>query len=811
MKNLQFILILLLFSGAMTTGYSQTEGRLSGTIHDEKGMAIPYATISVLDAENFSFVTGTITEESGGFLIQVPSEGSYVLRISSIGFEENTTAPFKVTGPAYSKDFGVIVLKEEITSLYEITITSQRPLISVETDRIVVRVEGTVQAAGNTAFDVISKSPGIWVDQNGNIQLNGKSGAQVMIDGRLTYLSARDLQTMLRGMSAENIKNIEIISNPSAKFDAEGDAGIININLTRKVNMGLNGSIYTGSEFNGLHSYSAGANLNYKTGPWNFYTSIDAANRLYRRTGDFNRIFNSAGGSTIFDQEVNEKVTNSAPSIRLGTDLETGHSQSLGAVVNLSWQEVTHELQTNSFLRTGDAGEDLLIDAGNHLKRELENGAVNLHYTADLDTIGSSFSADVDLVRINNREDARYVNQYDSIASNRADFTTVLSSENPTQYDIFSTKADYSRSFSNGRKLEVGAKFSHLISDNDLRFFFHEEGSRIIDPNRSNHFIYEENIYAAYGNLSTKWGEKINLQAGLRLEQTIADGISLTLNEGMNRRYLDLFPSLFVQHKVSDNYRINYSYSRRIQRPDYELLNPFKFYLDPYSWAQGNPLLKPSYTNAFGIIQTFKKLNFSLNYSITQDFIAEVPVQNIEDNTTIFFRENVDDSQNLSATLMAPMRIMKTWESTNRATLGRQYFSMDLDGQQVENEQVFYMFQSTQNLVLPKDYRIEMNTAFVGPQAWGLYQSEAQWWIDLGVKKSFLNDKIDLTLSLNDIFRSRILEANSNRDGNINEFRQYRSNQSIGFNLRYRFNKGQIVEVQERDTSLEEMERTGRN
>ncbi len=812
MKNLKnFLLIFLVFQGSIFKMSSQAEGVLKGTVEDERNTGISYVNISVLNADDFSFITGTITEGTGEFSIKTPAAGTYVLRISSIGFEEQTTVPFEVTALDFSINFGVITIEEETTSLDQVTIITERPLITVETDRMVVRVEGTVQAAGNTAYDVMSKSPGVWIDQNGNIQLNGKSGAQVMIDGRLTYLSARDLQTMLRGRSAENIKNIEIISNPSAKFDAKGDAGIININLLKNVNTGLNGSIYTGYEYNGLHSYSSGGNLNYKTGSWNFYTSIDAAGRAHRREGEFRRIFNAEDGNTEFDQDVDEKVNNFAPSFRFGTDYQLNNNHSIGAVVNLSYQEVIHYLTTNSRLTTADPEEDLVIISNNYLERVLENASVNLHYTAELDTLGSSFSADLDLVRINNNEDARYENHYDSITPIREDFTSVLSSENPTRYDIFSSKADYGKHFKNGNKLELGAKFSHLVSDNDLRFFFNEDETLILDLSRSNHFIYEEDIYAAYGNLSTKLGDKLNLQAGLRVEQTIADGISLTLNERMNRSYLDLFPSLFVQHRISENYRVNYNYSRRIQRPDYELLNPFKFYLDPYTWAQGNPLLKPSYTNAFGMIHSFKKLNLSLNYSVTKDFIAEVPVQNVEDNTTIFFRENVDDSKNFSATFMAPLKIMKNWNTSKRATVGYQYFSMEINEETALNEQVFYMLQSTQNLSLPGRYKMEINAAFVGPQAWGLYQSQPQWWVDLGMKKSFLKDKLDLTLKLNDIFRSRWLVANSNRNGNINELKQYPSNQSVGINLRYRFSKGQEVDFQEREIEIEELQRTGQD
>ena len=809
-KILYFVLTLLLLAGSSIEGYSQVSGLLRGKLQDEAGAPIPYANVAVLKAADSSLVTGAVTNEEGSFAIKSPAPGTYVLRLSAIGFRESKTPAFEITKHSFSKDFGTLTLKEEVKTLNEVTVKALRPSITVEADRIIVSVEGSALAAGSTAYDVLAKAPGVWVDQQGNVQLNGKAGVQVMIDDRLTYLSAKDLQTMLQGMSAENIKNIEIISNPSAKYDAEGTAGIININLKKDIEKGLNGSLYSGYQFNRLHAYSAGGNINFKKDRWNSYATVDIAKRAHQRIGEFTRVFNSASSSTLFDQNVREDVRRFAPSLRLGTDVNLSSRHSIGAMVNLSYQVSVHDLRTDTYLLTTVPSEGLFIDADNYLKNIFENRTINLHYLGKLDTIGSTLSADLNLVRLSSMEDGSYLNRYDSLAKDRIDFSQLLTSENPTEYDIYSAKLDYSKSFQKGHKLELGGKASHLISDNAVRFFFNKEKEKVLDPNRSNHFIYEENIYAGYLNFSTSLGNRISVQAGLRAEQTVAKGYSLTENEGMNRKYLDLFPSLFVQQKVSDNYQVNYNYSRRIQRPDYELLNPFKFYLDPFSWAQGNPYLRPMYTHSFGITQTFREsLNLSLNYSLTKDFIAEVPYQNIEDRTTIFKRDNVDDSQNLSATFMAPVKIIKSWDSNNKATVGWQYFSMNMNGQRVENEKVFYVLESTHNILLPKNYLVEVNAAYQGPQAWGLYQFEGQWWVDLGLKKSFLNDQVDLSLSLNDIFRSRWMIGDANLDGNINEVKQYFSNQSIGLTLRYRFSKGGKFELGRRNTSLEEVERAG--
>lgn len=218
------------------------------------------------------------------------------------------------------------------------------------------------------------------------------------------------------------------------------------------------------------------------------------------------------------------------------------------------------------------------------------------------------------------------------------------------------------------------------------------------------------------------------------------------------------------------------------------------------------------YTHSFGITQAFmQSLHLSLNYSLTKDFIAEVPFQNAEDKTTIFNRENVDDSQNLSANFMAPLKIKKNWNTNNRATVAWQYFSMPINGNKLENEAVFYMLQSTHNILLAQNYHVEVDATYMGPQAWGLYQIEDQWWVNLGIKRSMMNEKVDLSLKISDIFRSQWIVGDANVEGNINGFKQYLSSQSIGLTLRYRFSKGEKFELRRRDTSLEEVERAGGN
>lgn len=810
------LLPLLFFVFLSQLSLAQSSGFLTGKLQDEKGEALSFANVALFQLSDSSLLTGAVSDADGNFKIKRPkSAGTYFLQISAIGFQQKNTASFTINSKGQSKNFGSIALKEDVQLLQEVSVESLRPTVLHEADKMVVSVEGSALAVNSTAMEVLAKSPGIWVDQDGNIQLNGQAGVRILIDGRPTYLSAKELQNLLEGMSAENIKNIEIITNPSAKYEAEGTAGIINLNLkknTISTISGLNGSINAGYQYNGLHGYSTGANLNYKKGKWSSFANLDVARRARFRDATFTREFNTAESSTKFDQSAWEEVPRFTPSLRLGTDFDLTEKHSIGASANLSYHESSHDFRTDTYIRNGNAANDLYIDADNYTENKFTNNTFNLHYAGKLDTLGSALSADLDFVKLVEKASARFTNRYDSLAPNTSDFKNLLTNENPTQFDIYSLKLDYTKVFPQNRKLELGAKASYVVSDNKLRFYTHSDESRVFDPTKSSHFIYSENIYAAYANFSTPIGEKLSLQAGLRAEKTVAEGESVTLNQTTPREYLDFFPSVFVKQNVSEDYQINYNYSRRIQRPHYGSLNPFLFYLDPFTLIQGNPYLRPQYTHSFGLTQMFKKnYSLTLEYAKTQDFIGEVPVLNDETKQTVFKVSNVEDAENLSATMVAPVKIIKNWDINNNATLAYQRYSTMLLNELQQNEQLFYMVQSAHNILLPKGIRMEVNAAYQGPLAWGMYKIEGQWWVDLGLKKSFMDDKLDLSMNVTDIFRSRQVVGSANLGDDINAFNQYFSAQSVGMSIRYRFSRGEKFEMKQRNNSLEELNRAGGN
>jgi len=811
MKNLYCYLLLALLSVLTQSGFAQTAGQLTGNLKDDKGAAIGFGTVAVLQAANATIVTGGVTDAEGNFQIKTPADGEYILRLTAIGYTATDTPPFKVIGANFGRDFGSLVLKADTKTLQEVKVQALRPTIVNQADKMVVSVENTALAAGSTAYEVLAKSPGVYIDQDGNIQLNGKGGVRIMIDGKLTYLSGKELQTLLQGMSAENLKDLEIITNPSAKYDAEGTAGIININLKKNDISGLNGSVYGGYQYNGLHGYSGGGNLNYKKNKWNSSANLDVARRPNIRTNTMYREFNSEGSSVHFDQAGREEGTRFTPSLRLGLDYDLTPKHSVGVMANLMHFRADNEFITTSYLTNGNPAQDSLIRATNQIAGRFNNGTFNAHYVGKLDSAGTTLSADIDYVALRDNRDSRFINALQLVSEN-APTTEISTSYNPPRFDIYSAKIDFTRPLNKTTKLELGAKASHVLSDSDLRFYNILENQEVIDPTRTSHFIYTENIYAAYVNYSTSFGEKWSVQGGLRAEQTDGEGRLVNTGAVNTRHYLNLFPSVFVSQKVNKDYQLTYNYSRRISRPQYEALNPFFFYLDKYTSAQGNPDLRPQYTNSFEVKQIIKNTyNLVVGYAVTQDFFAEIPEQNNENNTTVFRQRNVDEFKNLSATLILPVKISPKWDISNNVSLSHQDYTIELQGQALRNEQLFLYAQSTHNIQLPKNIRLELNAAYQGPSAYGLYKIASNWGLDLGLKRTFLNDKLDLSVNATDIFRTRRVIGTANYNGNVNEFDQYFAQQSARINLRYRFSKGKQFDAKRRNNSLEELNRAGGN
>ncbi|HEV7780793.1 MAG TPA: outer membrane beta-barrel protein [Chitinophagaceae bacterium] len=805
MKKISTLLCFLIFITGIAVGQNAA---LTGKLVDSRNLPVPFVNVALLKAVDSSFAAGSLTDSSGKFSLAAPEPGKYFLRFTAIAYREARTAAFEVTASGLSRDFGLTSLESQAKNLQNVTVVSLRPTIIQKADRMVVNVEGTAMAAGNNAYSVLANAPGVFIDGEGNIQLNGRSGVTVMIDGRPTRLSARDLRNLLQSMPAENIKDIEIITNPSAKYDAEGTSGILNINLKKNTQQGMNGSLYTSYQNNFRHQYTmtGGGNINFKTGKWNSFINLDLTRRTGGRDATFTRIFYSPGKTTYFDQvATGNYISKGPPAIRIGTDYTMNNRHSIGGMFYYANSGGGEEFLTDTYIGNAPKTPDQHIAANNYNHNRYINLTTNLHYNFKIDTLGTTLSTDIDYIKITNRGHADFLNYFDDLTTNQRTADILYTSTN-SGYDIYSGKIDFSLPLRKTQKLEAGIKAARVISDNDFRFYFNNTGL-VMDPLRTNHFYYRESIYAGYLNWNRVISKKITVQAGLRVEQTQSTGRSLTTGQITHRRYFDLFPSVFIQQTVNENYGINYNYSRRLTRPNYGNLNPYKSYRDPYTWTEGNPYLRPQYTHSFSITQTFKKIYIlSLSYLLTHDVISEIPVLNVADATTIYTSGNVNDGHSLSLGLIVPQKLTRKWDTKNSVLLGYNKFSLVSNNSTLVNDQLLFAFQSIHTILLPKDFRLEFNFVFRGPSASGLYHQASTHKVDIAFKKSFFKKKVDLTLGCSDLFKGTRYIWTTDIDGNVNDFNQYFRFRNVNLALRYNFSKGQKVNVKQR-TTVEEANR----
>lgn len=806
--NFPFFALLVYFLGISNLAATPKEvARITGKISDQKGEPVPYANVALVLLDG-ALVDGAVSDENGVFQIESTKTAKVKLVVSSIGYQSFSSEPFDMA-PGLTKDFGNLAISDEMTGLDEVTVKASRPEIIIEPDKTIINVEGTVMAEGSNALDVVGRSPGIYVDQEGNINLNGRSGATVMINDRPTYMSSTDLANFLRSMPAENIKSIEVINNPSSRFDAEGSAGVINIQLKKNTVDGVFGNIQVGGQYNGQFAPNAGITLNVKNGKLSTNGTLNYNEYAVFNDIEINRNFTLEEGISNFNQDSRITSRYKTPSFNGSANYEINKNQNLGLNVQASTSTDSNNNSSGTVVTNPGQDYNNFIESTNDSDGKRNRLFTNLHYDAKLDTLGSKISGDIDFTIMDSESTSLLDNSYWSGNNDpNLAYTDKILTLNDMYYTIFTAKVDYTKALKGGKTLETGLKGSWVESDNDLDLSRAEnEGPFEQDPN-SNRFIYNENVLAAYASLKGSFNPKLSYQAGLRGEYSDIVGNSVTLNQVNKQSYFNLFPSFFVQHKVSDKYQIVYNANRRITRPNYRLLNPFVYYIDPLTSEQGNPNLKPQYSTNFEMNHVVNgAYQFTLGYSVTEDAFMQVFVQDQEERTTTTYTDNFEQTRNANFRAIVPLEIKKWWNTSNMLQVNYNQFQTQIGEDFLDVEQVSYMVRTQQNFTLPKGFKMEVMAMYLGPQIWGQGSIGGFGWVDAGVTKSVMKDKLSISVNGTDLFRTQVIKAKVDFGDIDTNFRQYRSNQGVRFTLKYNFAKGESFRVKSSTGSSEERNR----
>lgn len=772
---------------------AQTKIKVSGLIITESQKPADFVSVNLLNAKDSSFVKGALTDADGRYIFDQLSPGNYFITGTKIGYLPASSRPFSVGQTLMSFSVPSIQLLLSARELNAVTITTTRPTVEQRAGVTVVNVENSILAAGNNAMDILSRSPGVTVDKDDHISLRGKQGVAVLIDGKSTYLSAEQLGQLLRSTDGSTIKSIELIPNPSAKYDAAGTAGIINIKLKKNNQQGSNGNMTAGISYGKHFSDNSSLSISHKVNKINLFATLSHTDNKNESNTHIKRIADSAGRSLYFDQYNYEVNTRHNNSYRAGADLQLNTANTLG--FSLSGYNNPSGKTRNNPTFLGPQPNDFTShlntiekSSGSH-----KNIALNLNDKVKLDTSGMELGVDLDYSKFSNNAEANYTTSlYDN---NSPTPTSMLIRQNttPSRIIVHTAKADYIYPISKSSKLDAGLKYSYVNTDNDQQAKLQVDKIFVNDTARSNHFDYNERISAGYLNLSKKWKSTV-IEAGIRAEYTQSKGDLITTNNLVKRHYFNLFPNISVNRTIDDKKDLTISYSRRIKRPGYDILNPFIAYDDQYTYTKGNSFLGPSFSSKFQLNYTYNKsINLSLGYEHTSDLIAAVPLADTLTNATVFTSLNLNSSTDYSVGLGSPFALFKWWSGyiSLNGLYNKTYNNQNLTGLLNQGKITFQGFVS-QTFTLGKVDRVEINSVYQSGLVSGFLNIKSFYKTDAGMSHSFLNQAATVKLSVDDVFNTFKPRVISTVKNNQLDYQQRPESRIVRFTFSYKFGNAKI-------------------
>ena len=794
----KFCAFFLLTTLVVTSVFAQ---KITGIVLDASGKPQEFANALLLQTKDSSLVKGAITDEKGYFEIE-NTEGSVFLHISMVGFKNFSSPAFD---GKLGKDFGSIKLQILDNELKSVTVTARKPTFVMEADKMVMNIEGNINATGNTAIELLRKAPGVLLDKDENLSLKGKGGVRVYIDGRPSQMSGKDLTTLLRGLNANDIEAIEIITNPSAKYDAAGNAGIVNIRLKKNRKIGTNGSVSLGASYGQSAKFNEGFNLNYRDKKVNVF-----GNYSYNKgRWDQELYLMRAQNGLVFDQSSPSFNDNIGHNAKTGVDFFLNSKNTVGVLVTGNYNDGFWQTDSRTTIsRVGQNKIDSVLVASNKMLTTSLNMTYNANYRF-ADTSGHEFNVDADYGTYTGRGNSFQPNYYKSADESRIFSTNIYKNITPTDIVIKTLKADYEQKVGKG-KLGIGLKASNVKTDNTFDFFNIVQDADVKDNSRSNRFTYDETVSAAYVNYNRPLSKKLTLQLGLRGENTKSVGKLIATNQNNDKAvdtsYLNLFPSGALSYNVGKNYSVNFSFSRRIERPRYEDLNPFEFKLDELTYQKGNPFLRAAFTQSYEINQTlFQKVNVGLSYSRQRDVMSDI-LDTTEAKRTFQIKTNIASQQNYSLNVSSPIPIAKWWEGFINIWVTRvNYKSTTSATFPIDAALTQFGFYSEHTIQLGKGWSAQFSGWFNSPQLWGgVMKMTSQGMMDVGIQKKFWHDSAIAKFTFGDILNTSSWSGKTIAGGSNLKIHGGWEGQIARLNLTYRFGSNEIKSARDRKTGLED-------
>ena len=797
---------------AITIGmssFAQSGGKISGSIKDGGNQKIiDAASVSLLKSKDSALVKVAVTDKDGNFSFENIKDGNYLVLATSIGHVKIYSAAITISAGNSSASVGVLQLIPSDKAMKEVVVSSKKPLIERKIDRTIVNVDASITSTGSTALEVLEKAPGVSVDKDGNISLKGKAGVIVYLDGRPSYLSGTDLANMLRNMTASQLDQIEIMTNPPAKYDAAGNSGIINIKTKKNKLFGYNGSITSGYTQGRYARLNEAVSFNYRNKKVNFFSNINY-NRNHRSQELYIirnfRDANTKDIKSIFDQKTDMENQSHNYSAKLGLDYSVSKNTTVGLVLNGFYNPSLWQSSTNTYIYdpSGDLTDQTTAYTQNEEK--WKNFSSNFNLRTKLDSAGQELTADLDFIQYKATSLQPLTSTYYDNLGNLKQAPDVLNGTLPTNIKIYSGKIDYTLPLKKEAKFEAGFKTSFVNNDNNAVYDSLKTGYSVLDSGRSNHFIYDENINAAYVNYSRPLGKKWSTQLGLRIENTKSDGVSkgYTFNAAQNkfeytetkfnRSYTQLFPTLYLQYTANEKNQFVINYGRRIERPNYEDMNPFVHFLDRYTFEQGNPNLSPQFAHNIELSHTYKGfLTSTVNYTNTTDIIQMVLEQNELTKETFVKKANIASSKQVGLAVTANKSLTKWWSGNIYTNVYNNHFKGVVNNETISIGITSFMVQIQQQFKFSKGWSAELSGFYRSKGLEGVIYIKPIAQVNAGISKQVLKNQGSVRLNVRDIFAGGIFKGYSKYGTVDANFKNVNDSRAVSLTFTYRFNKGKL-------------------
>ena len=733
---------------------SAQSGIISGKITDEKNEPLTGAVAELRNVSDSSLAKVNVADAEGKYIFSNVKQGDYYLKTTLTGFTQYSGSAFAYDG-ASEKQMTTVRMNVSTTTLKQAEVSAIKPLIEIRSDKTVFNVENSINSVGSTAYELLQKAPGVVVDNNDNVTLKGRGGVLVQIDGKDMRLSTEELGNYLRSIQSTDVESIELISNPSSKYDAAGTGGIINIKLKKNKNFGTNGSLSLAYATQKYSKYTTSASLNNRSKKFNIYSNYGLTwgtrqNEfyLYREQPPY-----------IMDQASINKRSGPMHNYKAGVDYYLNKKNTLGVMVIGNFSDIDGTTDSDNNIKNFETHEtDSILHSDQTITSVVNNINLNLnhHYS---DTVGHDLVTDFDYGYYDGERNNYQPNIYttpDGVSVLGANYYRSIT---PTIVKILTLKSDYSQNLFGG-KLGAGYKISRVNTDNIYDFYNIDDGTETFDLARSNHFIYTENVTALYVNYQ-RTVKKFDFQAGLRMENTgsIGDLISAAANttdKYVKRNYTDFFPSAGVTFNANKDNSLGLIYSSRIDRPNYQELNPFQFKIDELSYRQGNPFLDPQYSNTFELSHTYKyTITTSVSYSHTRDFFAQI-TDTLPEGKSFITTENLASEDVLGGNISASLQPLKWYSLYFNAGVYNQAYDADFGNGKTINTSVTAFNLYVQNTIkLPMNFSLEISGWYNSGGVWGgAFVTDEQGSLDLGLQKKLFHEQATLKLAYTDVLNT---------------------------------------------------------